>query len=262
MPRDNLLTSACLEFFEHIKKETIKDMIKHAVENYREKLEKLAYMPTFVDLMRKYDETQGFTAPLENNNSYGPEEEARRARAGQVMNPRTGILEQLAVDQNDDEYWNTSDEEDELQMRMANRAPSANGSLPAAKLVDYASDEDVDESIEEGDLVTDGQANDEKMDEEESRGLGSLPSPPERLSEKRRREEDEEDELGKLVAHKRRNSSSASSNASSTSGILGKKKRLSGARDAGGGPKKIAISLSSSPKEGPELATSDDEEAS
>lgn len=169
-------------------------------------------------------------------------------------------MEQLAVDQNDDEYWNTSDEEDELQIRIANRTSSANGNLPPSKLVDYASDEDVDESIEEGDLVSDGQGKHEKMDEEESNPLGSLPSPPERLSEKRRREEDEEDEIGKLVAHKRRNSTSASSNASSTSGIFGKKKRLSGARDAGGGPKKIAISLSSSPKSAPESATSDDDE--
>lgn len=261
MPRDNLLTSACLEFFTHIQKEGLQDLIKHVVEEFRERIEKLAYMEPFKGIFERYESTKGFTAPPpQPDSSFEPDNESRRARQGQVMNPRTGVMEQLAIDQNDDEYWNTSDEEDELQIRIANRTSSANGNLPPSKLVDYASDEDVDESIEEGDLVSDSQGKDEKMDEEESNPLGSLPSPPERLSEKRRREEDEEDEIGKLVAHKRRNSTSASSNASSTSGIFGKKKRLSGARDAGGGPKKIAISLSSSPKSAPESATSDDDE--
>ncbi|KAK9412799.1 putative Component of IIS longevity pathway SMK-1-domain-containing protein [Seiridium unicorne] len=257
MPRDNLLTSACLEFFEHIKKESIKDIIKHTVENFREKLEKLAYVPLFAYIIQRYDQTQGFTANMDN--FLEPEDDTRRRRQGQVMNPRTGIMEQLTLEQNEEEYWNTSDDEDDLQIRAGNRALSVNGASPSTKLVDYASDEDIDESIEEGDLVLDGQAQLEKMDEDESKSISSLPSPPERLSEKRRREEDEEDEMGKLMTHKRRNSSSASSNTSSTSGLLGKKKRLSGTRDAGGGAKKIAISLSS-PKGEPDVASTEDNE--
>ncbi|KAK6067004.1 hypothetical protein SCUP234_11841 [Seiridium cupressi] len=257
MPRDNLLTSACLEFFEHIKKESIKDLIKHTVENFREKLEKLAYVPLFAYIIQRYDQTQGFTANMDN--FLESEDDTRRRRQGQVMNPRTGIMEQLTLEQNEEEYWNTSDDEDDLQIRAGNRALSVNGASPSTKLVDYASDEDIDESIEEGDLVLDSQAQLEKMDEDESKSISSLPSPPERLSEKRRREEDEEDEMGKLMTHKRRNSSSASSNTSSTSGLLGKKKRLSGTRDAGGGVKKIAISLSS-PKGEPDVASTEDSE--
>jgi protein phosphatase-4 regulatory subunit 3 len=175
------------------------------------------------------------------------EEDARRRRQGQVMNTRTGIMEHL-MEQGDEEYWNTSDDEEDLQIRTGSRTLAANGSSPTTKLVDYASDEELDEHIEDGDLIPDSQIDEEKMDEDadESKSAGSLPSPPERLSEKRRREEDEEDDISKLMANKRRNSSSASSNASSTSGFLGKKKRLASLRDAGGGPKKIAISLNPS----------------
>ncbi|KAH6659776.1 component of IIS longevity pathway SMK-1-domain-containing protein [Truncatella angustata] len=245
MPRDNLLTSACLEFFEHIKKESIKDLIKHMVENFREQLEKLAYVPLFAFIVQRYDQTQGFTANVEQ--FMESEEDARRRRQGQVMNTRTGIMEHL-MEQGDEEYWNTSDDEEDLQIRTGSRTLAANGSSPTTKLVDYASDEELDEHIEDGDLIPDSQIDEEKMDEDadEPKSAGSLPSPPERLSEKRRREEDEEDDISKLMANKRRNSSSASSNASSTSGFLGKKKRLASLRDAGGGPKKIAISLNPS----------------
>ena len=38
MPRDNLLNSACLEIFEMIKREHVKTLIDHLVENYRDKL--------------------------------------------------------------------------------------------------------------------------------------------------------------------------------------------------------------------------------
>lgn len=258
MPRDNLLTSACLEFFEHIKKESIKDIIKHTVDNFRAKLEKLAYVPLFAFILQRFDQTQGFTANLEH--FIEPEDEVRRRRHGQIMNPRTGLMDQLALEHNDDEYWNTSDDEEDMQIRSGNRTLGANGASPNTRLVDYASDEDIDESIEEGDLIPDSQITTEKMDDDEAKGLGSLPSPPERLSEKRRREEDEEDDMSKLLSHKRRNSSSASSNASSTSGILGKKRRSTGAREAAGGPRKIAISLSTSLKNAPELASAGDEE--
>lgn len=257
MPRNNLLTSACLEFFEHIKKESIKELIKHAVENFREKLEKLAYVPLFAFIIQRYDQTQGFTANVDS--FMDSEEDMRRRRQGQIINPRTGIMEHL-MDQTDDEYWNTSDDEEDLHMRTGNRNLSVNGGSPATKLVDYASDEELDDNLEDGGFIADGQADEGKMlDEDDSKSQGSLPSPPERLSEKRRREEDEEDELGKLMTHKRRSSSSASSNASSTSGLLGKKKRIPNAKDGGSGPKKIAISLSPSAKADSNLAKPENE---
>ncbi|KAI0132308.1 component of IIS longevity pathway SMK-1-domain-containing protein [Xylariales sp. AK1849] len=251
MPRDNLLSSACLEFFEHIKKESIKDLIKHVVENHREKLQKLSYVELFRHILTRYDQTRGFTVNLD----YFLESEDDVTRRRNTINPRNGaLMEHISMDQAEEEYWNTSDDEEDMQVKAGSRNPAVNGASPATKLVDYASDEEVDESIEEAGLGTDGGATDEKMDEEASKidGARPAPSPPERLSEKRQREEDEEEDLGKLISHKRRNSTSASSTASSTSGILRKKKGFANARDAGGGgaPKKIAISLSTAPKPG------------
>lgn len=238
MPRDNLLSSACLELFEFIKKESIKELIKHMVENYREKLQKLAYVELFGEILLRYDQTRGFTVNLDYFLET-PEDDVARRRTN--INPRTGgLMEHLAIDQAEEEYWNTSDDEDELQAKVGSRASSVNGSSSSTKLVDYVSDEEGEENVESG---TFSGSKDEKMEDADSKVEGAVVSPPERLSEKRRREEDEEDDLGKLIQHKRRNSTSASSNASNTSSMIRKKKPLAAGRDSGA-PKKIAISLS------------------
>ena len=61
MPRDNLLCSACLDLFGLINKEDMKELIKHLVENYREKIMALSYMDTFREILGRYDQTQGYT---------------------------------------------------------------------------------------------------------------------------------------------------------------------------------------------------------
>ncbi|KAI1498919.1 component of IIS longevity pathway SMK-1-domain-containing protein [Biscogniauxia marginata] len=246
MPRDNLLSSACLEFFEFIRRENIKELVKHIIENYREKIQSLAYMDLFRTFIVRYDQTGGFTANMDY--FLEVDEEVGRRRAN--VNPRTGLMEHLSMDQAEEEYWNTSDDEDDLQGKSSDRPSAANGASPSAKLlVDYASDEEGDENVEAAAISADEDKPEDgaKKTEESSAGVGP---PPERLAEKRRREEDEEDDLGKLVQHKRRNSTSASSNTSNTSGVLRKKKTFSNARDAGAAPKKIAISLSSNVKAG------------
>ncbi|KAI1344975.1 DUF625-domain-containing protein [Xylariaceae sp. FL0016] len=249
MPRDNLLASACLEFFEFIKRETIKELIKHVVENFRGKLQSLAYMDLFRTLIIKYDQTGGFTTNLDYYLGVDEEDVGRR-RA--TINPRTGgLMEHLTMDPAEEDYWNGgSDEDDDLQARPNERAPGVNGESPGSKLlVDYASDEDGDENVEAGAISADEEKAENGSSTPETNGVAVGP-PPERLSEKRRREEDEEDDLSKMVSHKRRNSTSASSNTSSTSGLLRKKKTVAGAREANGGGKKIAISLSSNLKAG------------
>ncbi|KAH9909051.1 DUF625-domain-containing protein [Xylariomycetidae sp. FL2044] len=236
MPRDNLLSSACLEFFEFIRKENIKDLVKHLVENYRDKVQSLAYMDLFRTLILRYDQTGGFTVNLDY--FMDVEEDVGRRRAN--VNSRAAMMEHLAMDQAEEEYWNTSDDEEDIQMKP-DRASATNGSpQPAQPLVDYASDEEADENADAGALSP---GKDKPND-----APPAVAPPPERLSEKRRREEDAEDDLSKMIQHKRRNSTSASSNASSTSGIFRKMKIGPGARDAGGGPKKISITLSGNTK--------------
>jgi protein phosphatase-4 regulatory subunit 3 len=249
MPRDNLISSACLELFEHIKKESIKELVKHMVENYREKLHSLSYMELFRTLLLRYDQTTGFTANMDY--FLESEEDASRDRRRNRGPPQRHPMEHLTMDQVEDEYFNASDDEEDLQAKAGDRTLSANGESPGAKLlVDYASDEELDDNIEAGAISGDEDKSEERAQKAGENSSAAVP-PPERVSEKRRREEDEEDDLSKMVQHKRRNSTSAGSNASSTtSSALRKKKMVAGARDSGGGPKKISISLSSNAKTG------------
>jgi protein phosphatase-4 regulatory subunit 3 len=39
----------------------MKELLKHIVQNHRDKLRSLAYMETFRQMIDRYDETQGFT---------------------------------------------------------------------------------------------------------------------------------------------------------------------------------------------------------
>jgi protein phosphatase 4 regulatory subunit 3 len=255
MPRDNLLTSACLELFEFIKKENIKELVKHLVKNHRERLEKLRYMDTFRDLIIRYDQSEGYTANME----YFLEQEDDVAR--RPAHPNARMMEHISVDPNEEEYWNTSDDEEDQQAKAAERAAPANATpmTPSKPLVDYPSDEEADEKSDENvDPLANHTAVELKAQPEilkngvaeDPQATATAVAPLERISEKRRREEEDEDEIGKLMHNKRRNSSSAGSTASVTaSNVVRKKKSFSG--NAGGGaPKKIAISLSPTVKAG------------
>ncbi|KAI0404211.1 DUF625-domain-containing protein [Xylaria palmicola] len=246
LPRDNLISSACLELFEHIKKENIKELVKHMLENYRDKVKSVSHMELFKTLILRYDQTSGFTANMDY--FLESEEDAARNRRRNRPPPTKNPMEHLAMDEVQEEYWNNSDDEDDPGVKRSNRALPTNGESPSARLlVDYASDEDMDDNVEAGAISGDEDNAEDKTPKAEGNSIVTVP-PPERVSEKRRREEDEEDNLSKLVQHKRRNSSSAGSTAFSPTSR--KRKAMAGARDAGGTPKKIAISLSSTTKNG------------
>lgn len=279
MPRDNLLGSACLEFFEFIKKEDVKDIMKHLVQNYREQLVALSGFETFRVMINRYDQTQGFTAA--SDFLMDSEEEMARRPTG-----HSRMMEQLHVDPVEEEYWNVSDEEEE---NTAEKAPAANGASPATRqLVDYLSDGDDEDEMEgeqgpaEGAVeetpdkpeeaakredgpedapaasdLPDAESDEAKVsgsqvdgsseaisstesDSEAGPEPGAVP-PPRRLSEKRRREEEEDDdELGKMMQIKRRNSKGVAANAT-TQSLLKRKGSFTGGN---GGAGKIAISIS------------------
>ena len=254
MPRDNLLNSACLELFEFIKRENVKPMITHVVENYRQKLEDIKYVSVFEELILRYDQIQGYNPELECPIS--TQEEDANAAARTRLNGATqrwqGVRE---MDAAEEEYFNTSDDEDELAAKPKVLTPSTNGASPVARpLVDYPSDDDeaaVEVKFHDYDT---GSPSTVQADTPPSSSPANTPSPKstptpahsplERLSEKRRREEDEEDELGKLSLTKRRGSSisSVTSVNGSPANYLRRKKSFVSAKDANGG-KKIAISL-------------------
>ncbi|KAJ5040454.1 uncharacterized protein L3040_006110 [Drepanopeziza brunnea f. sp. 'multigermtubi'] len=259
MPRDNLLNSACLEFFEHIKKENIKTIISHLVENYREKLVRITYVDTFSNYIMRFDQTQGFApnaeAPLLDTEEDTP---PKRPEAGRGGRWHPGIKD---LDDQEEEYYNTSDNEEDTAVKVSPSRPDSNGASPASKpLVDYNSDEenDMETDISAGILGSDENTPPTPQPKDDSNGLSTpinslVQSPPEKLSEKRRREEEDDDELSKLSHPKRRNSTS--SVASNTSSVLRKKRSFSSSPNGNAGGKgKIAISISSAIKtvgEGP-----------
>lgn len=249
MPRDNLLCSACLDLFELIKKENIKDLVKHLVENYREKIAALAYMDTFAEILNRYDQTQGFTRNVDAYFLEAGDDVGRRV----PMNANARAMME-AMDRDEQEEWITSGDDEDLGTGPDQATLPGGGSPTGTKpLVDYASDEEAEEngdtvmmpSLPEGDNQNDAQDAPSR-----ARDLAAATPPPERVTEKRRREQDDDDELDKLMQHKRRSSSSASSTAAAAAATLRKKKSFANnSHDQGtNGSKKISISISPSLK--------------
>jgi len=235
------------------------------VENYREKLKDIVYVDTFSSLILKYDQMQGYSANMDT--SFIDTEEDTPGRS-QVSGGRRwqGVKD---LDAAEEEYFNTSDDEDEkpeVSGKMTGSRAAINGASPLSKpLVDYPSDEegemmDTEMSAE----ILPDKVKTERSAKAKEEGVdgtpSSSPTPPlERLSEKRRREEDEEDELGKLSHQqpKRRSSTSSTSSvgsvSSNTSNIIKRKKSFNNARDGNTTtPRKIAISLAPAIKSGGE----------
>ena len=263
MPRDNLLNSACLEFFDFIKREGIHTLIGHLVENYREKMKTITYVDTFNYFIFRHDQLQGLAPNMET--SFLDTEEDTPKRPETVRGNRWQGIKDL--DAAEEEYFNTSDEEEETPSKSPSSRGSMNGASPLKPLVDYPSDEEtenMDSDTSGGPLSVKAYSSaSSKSNNNSKNGILTLtsstaPTPPERLSEKRRREEDDEEELGKLAHHKRRNSSSS---VGSTNSLLRKKKSFTNnAHGSGGGskPNKIAISLSPAIKTGGDTTGGDE----
>jgi protein phosphatase-4 regulatory subunit 3 len=264
MPRDNLLNSACLEFFDFIRRESIKTLIIHLVENYREKMKTITYVDTFSYFVLRFDQLQGLAPNMETSFLDTEEDTPKRPETGRG-NRWEGIKE---MDPTEEEYFNTSDDEEETSRKSPSGRESMNGASPLKPLVDYPSDEetenmDTDPATAPLPAKVNSPDSSTSNDSEKSVILtptsSTAPTPPERLSEKRRREEDDEDELGKLAHHKRRNSSS--SVGSNTSSVLRRKKSFTNnahGSGTGGKPNKIAISLSPAIKTGGESTGGDE----
>lgn len=235
MPRDNLLNSACLDFFEYICSSNNRAVIAHIVGEYRDKLVTITYVQTFRNLIQRHEMQQTYANNPHLESSYMDTEEDT---PGRNLPPKAdsrwqGLRE---MDADEEAYFNTSDNEEDTPIDTPSKStsglPSVNGASPVKPLVDYPSDEE-NESPVDTEKKVDGDATAKERADVE-RSISDLspdrpgpqkenalpttpttpksapPTPPERLSEKRRREEDEDDELAKLSQNKRRSSSVSS----------------------------------------------------
>ncbi|KAL4938354.1 hypothetical protein BDV06DRAFT_215169 [Aspergillus oleicola] len=283
MPRDNLLNSACLELFEFIKREHIKPITLHVVGKYGDKLRNITYVDTFQGLILHYEQLQGYSE--EADSTLYSQEDATPVLKMPTSGRWQGVKE---MDPAEEEYFNTSDDEDEWQQgaqatgTLISQVPNGATSPSVKSLVDYPDDDEEDtdamdtekpepEAQPGAEKQQQSQRTEETSTEDSSAPADEPPStpvsqivqtPPERLSEKRRREEEDDDELVKLTSGPKRRSSTSSSTGSA--GFLRKKRSSSigsmivtekaaqdGGASAKAAPKKIAINLSSSVRAAP-----------
>ena len=254
LPRDNLLNSACLELFEFVKRENIKPIVNHVVETYRERLQDITYVDLFEQFVLRYDQMQGGYGPEMEGTLFSQEEEATpmRAKVNGTGQRWQGVQE---MDADEEQYFNTSDDEEESPKKSRVLSSMANGTSPPTKpLVDYPDDDDenFDAKAQSVHEKSPGKAQDGAKAADTTQSAPgvdpALPnltqSPFERLAEKRRREEDDEDELGKLSTAKRRSSSGSGVGSNTSGNMLRRKKSFSNAKETAATGKKIAISLS------------------
>jgi protein phosphatase 4 regulatory subunit 3 len=123
MPRDNLLNSACLELFEFVKRENIKPIIIHVVEKYRDKLKDITYVDTFQNLILRYDQMQGYGAEPDTtlfNRDDSTTPTRHLINGGQRWQ---GVRE---MDASEEEYFDTSDDEEDEVGILSNGAMTNN----------------------------------------------------------------------------------------------------------------------------------------
>ncbi|KIV88156.1 hypothetical protein PV10_09080 [Exophiala mesophila] len=261
MPRDNLLNSACLELFEFIRKESIKALITHLGQTYREKIQDITYVDTFENLLLRFDQLT-HEPPQEDRTLFSQPELAFPPSRTHGSDRWPGIGE---MDASEEEYFNGSDDDEDETLedqvvgetadnlsermewhrkRMKSEVMNGGASPISKPLVDYP-DDDEDESMESKATA----AEDTSQISESGNAVSSLedkststkslePSPeiksaaetdsqapPERLAEKRRRQDDDDDdELGKLSSGSKRRNSASSASSLASQGSLRRKK--------------------------------------
>lgn len=272
MPRDNLLNSCCLELFEFIKRENVKQLVVHLVETYRERLMGITYVNTFQALVLKYDQLQnGFPLVNGEEGSFTTQEGTPNRVSVNGGQRYTGLKEQ---DAEEEAYFNEDDAEEDEEGALPTTAttkPLTNGASPVRPLVSYPDDDEDAMDIlasspetpkerKSSSNSSDPISNEAPEDSEPERGRNRTPvaiegspgaqSPPEPIAVKRRREEDEEDELGKMMGGPKRRNSSASLNGGPVKtdentipshGHMLRRKGSLKSKDSGGG--KLAIKL-------------------
>ncbi|PNS17452.1 hypothetical protein CAC42_7135 [Sphaceloma murrayae] len=235
--RDNLLNSACLEFFEFIKREGGKSMVAHLVENFRPRLAAIDYVDTFAQIIDTYEKYQAGYPAIAEESSFSTQGAGTPNRGlingGQRWG--SGLKE---ADADEEAYFNTSDNEEEIVDEdddnglptSASVKPLTNGASPVRPLVAYGDDEDDADAMDV--LSASPQSQPKPTSDVDDRPDSALPkikygktarshqaaagsgptgsgptspdplqqSPPERPAEKRRREEDEEDTLDAIAS--------------------------------------------------------------
>ncbi|KAF9113994.1 Platinum sensitivity protein [Mortierella sp. AM989] len=163
--KNNLLNSACIEFFDFIRNENIKSLISHIVPLYGEKLKHIEYVNTFKTLIRRYEQLQDTSVA---------DAEAAEAAAIQDNSIKRGGTQKAwsssTMDDDEEAYFNDSDDEDEVPDEGKHEDDPPTSDL--RRRVKEDSDEESDHG-EQGQILTDL-----AMDRDSGPILASQTSPP------------------------------------------------------------------------------------
>jgi protein phosphatase-4 regulatory subunit 3 len=147
MPRDNLLNSACLELFEYIKRESVKQLVLHLVESYRDRLMRISYVNTFQALVLKYEQlTTGYPLPngAEENSLAGQEGTPHR-----LVNGRQSFAGLKEMDGDEEAYFEGDDDvDDDEGLPTSVKQSMVNGASPVRPLVSYPDDDDAEDTVD------------------------------------------------------------------------------------------------------------------
>ncbi|KAI5310588.1 Platinum sensitivity protein, partial [Ascosphaera atra] len=247
MPRDNLLASACLEFFESVVRDqvnqnvAVKPVIVHLGARHKRVLEGITYVDTFRKILVKYKRLQGHAEPIDLSYLVEEAEAAQGEIDAAEMRRRGMTASQLRyqglreMDRAEEEYFEGSDDEEEPVEIHTAPDETVEGDAHAIvishtqsprPLVDYPDDDDEEE--EEGEQAGDAgneeasntptisaqsapqSTTDTATAQPRGQDEKSLASVARGIAEKRRREEeDDDDELVKLSGGAKRRSSGA-----------------------------------------------------
>lgn len=144
MPRNNLLNSACLDLFNYIGGERIKQLIVHLVESYRERLMRITYVETFQTIVLRYDQmTSGYSL------TSGDESTTDIHDSQRMLNGRYTYAGLKEPDDIEDKYFNGDDDiDDDEGLPTADMHSLPTGASPMRPLVDYPDDDEMDEGMD------------------------------------------------------------------------------------------------------------------
>lgn len=210
--RNNLVASACLDFFEHMKSQNMKTLISHCMERHGARMRQLAELPytapCFSSLVDEWERNQEPLVPQESGHAAqrpgGADDKSR-----QPSDAARDAVAATAADPDEDAYFQSDEDPKDIPPRTSS---SASGSL-----VPY-DDDDEDELAKSEDGTADG-----RKATDASAEAALSPTSLSRIPEKRRRSEDDDDDdaddqLSRLSKRKSGRMSKNKTKAESSSG--------------------------------------------
>ncbi|KAF9384342.1 Platinum sensitivity protein [Podila verticillata] len=141
--KNNLLNSACIEFFEYIRHENNKALVAHVVSLHGERLKQIQYVDTFNQLIRRFEQ-QNDKSMADTQTADTAASEAGSAKQGQAR-PGDGWTS-TTVDDDEEAYFNNSDEEDEVPDEEKSNDPPVSDLRRRVKEPEDSDDEDATKS--------------------------------------------------------------------------------------------------------------------